>query len=153
MKIVSRITLIMTAVAGIVFVILGICFMGMAGYMNSVVASSASNASSAVEVIEEAAEETSGIIIEEAKAAPPNFTSGGVAAMLALGLVFLLYGGACAIVSILSIKKLEKAKAKKDIKVYGIFASIFSFVAPGVFLLRLTDDEIREKEEIEDRRR
>lgn len=149
MKIVSRITLVMTAVAGIVFVILGICFMGMAGYMNSVVASSATETNSAVEVIEESA----GIITEVEKAAPPNFTSGGVAAMLTLGIIFLLYGAACAIVSILSIKKLEKAKAKKDIKMYGIFASIFSFVAPGVFLLRLTDDEIREKEEIEDRRR
>lgn len=149
MKIISRITLIMTAVAGIVFGILGIAFMGMAGQMSSVVASASPEQAEATKEIAE----SSGVLVEKAKEALPNYTSNGATAMLIVGIILFIYGLACAIVSIIALKKLEKAKTKKDVKTYGILACIFSFVAPGVFLLRLTDDDIREKEELEDRRR
>ena len=149
MKIISRITLIMTAVAGIVFGILGVSFMGMAAHMNSVIASASTEEAGAVtEVIEEGS-----ITTQEAAEALPNFTSGGRNAMLAVGIILLVYGIACAVISIIALKKLEVAKNKKDIKPYGILACIFSFVAPGVFLLKLTDADIREKEEDEERRR
>lgn len=150
MKIISRITLIMTAVAGIVFGILGISFMGMAGQMSSVVASASTEQAS--EVVQETVVEGN-IITQEAVAELPNYTSSGATAMLTVGIILFIYGLACAIVSIIALKKLEKAKSKKDVKTYGILACIFSFVAPGVMLLKLTDEDIREKEEIEDRRR
>lgn len=149
MKIISRITLIMTAVAGIVFGILGVAFMGMAAHMNSVIASTSTG--DVVEAVQETTE--SSITTVEAAEALPNFTSGGANAMLVVGIILLIYGIACAVISIIALKKLEVAKNKKEIKPYGILACIFSFVAPGVFLLRLTDAQIREKEDEEEGRR
>lgn len=167
MKLISRIALIMTAVAGIVFVILGVCFMGMYGYMSTVVSKASQTTTEAIIVTTSAVVSTvtsavstvttsttgGADIGHETKEALPNFTSKGATGMLAVGLVLLVYGAACAIVSILALKKLEEAKTKKDIKVLSILACIFSFVAPGIFLLRLTDDDIREKKEYEDNRR
>jgi len=144
-KIISRISLIMTAVAGIVFGILGISFMGMSGYMSSVVAKASTE-----EVVETAVQTTeSSITTVEAAEELPNFTSGGATAMLVVGVILLVYGLACAVISIIALKKLDAAKTKKDVKTFGILACIFSFVAPGVFLLKLTDADIREKEELE----
>lgn len=149
MKIISRISLIMTAVAGIVFGILGVAFMGMSAHMSSVVATASTqdNTGAVTEIVE------GSITTVKAAEALPNYTSSGATAMLTVGIILFVYGLACAIVSIIALKKLDKAKAKKDIKTYGILACIFSFVAPGVFLLRLTDAEIREKDEIEDNQR
>lgn len=149
MKIISKITLIMTAVAGIVFGILGVSFMGMAAHMNSVIASAST------EEVVEAVQETTESSISTAEVAKelPNFTSNGANAMLVVGIILLIYGIACAVISIIALKKLEVAKNKKEIKPYGILACIFSFVAPGVFLLKLTDAQIREKEEEEETRR
>lgn len=97
-------------------------------------------------------ESSSNVIITPDKEELPNFTNNGIVSMLIVGIVLFVYGLACAIISIIAFKKLEVAKTKKDIKTYGILACIFSFVAPGVFLLKLTDADIREKEEIETRR-
>jgi hypothetical protein len=151
MKLISRITLIMTSAAGIIFIILGVCFMGMSGYMSSVVTKASQVTTDVIESVESVVSDGN-IVISEAEALP-NFTNGGVTGMLIVGLILLLYGIGSTVVSIMALNKLEKAKVKKDVKVFGILASIFSFVAPGVFLLRLTDDDIKDKEELEDRRR
>ena len=151
MKLISRITLIMTSAAGIIFIILGVCFMGMSGYMSSVVTKASQVTTDVIESVESVVSDGN-IVISEAEALP-NFTNGGVIGMLFVGLILLLYGIGSTVVSIMALNKLEKAKVKKDVKVFGILACIFSFVAPGVFLLRLTDDDIKDKEELEDRRR
>ena len=152
MKLISKITLIMTAVAGIVFVILGVCLMGMSGYMSSVVSGSSNTTTEVISTsVEQIIASSGDVFVPEAEVLP-NYTSGGVMSMLIVGTILLVYGGACAVISILALQKLEKAKVKKDIKVFAILACIFSFVAPGVFLLRLTDDDIRDKQELESRR-
>ena len=151
MKLISKITLIMTAAAGIIFIILGVCFMGMSGYMSSVVAKAGELTSEITESVESVVSDGN-IVMSEAEALP-NYTNGGVTGMLVVGVFLLLYGIASTVISILSLTKLEKAKVKKDVKLFGILSCIFAFVAPGVFLLRLTDDDIRDKEELEDRRR
>jgi len=154
MKLISRIILIMTAVAGVVFVILGICLMGMSGYMTSVVNNAANTTTEIVSTtsVAEIIGSTGDIYIPEAEVLP-EYTAEGAMGMLLVGIFLLVYGGACAVISILSLQKLEKAKVKKDIKLFGILSCIFAFVAPGVFLLRLSDDDIRDKQELETRRR
>ena len=153
MKLISRIVLVMTAAAGIIFIILGICLMGMSGSMNNVMNQAANQTStSTISVIESSVTDAGNVYVPEAEVLP-NYTQGGVISMLIVGVILLIYGIGSTVVSILSLNKLEKAKTKKDVKVFGILACIFSFVAPGVFLLRLTDDDIRDKEEIENRRR
>lgn len=163
MKLISKIALIMTSVAGIVFVVLGICFLGMYGYMSSVVARASETTTEAIiastSAIVSTATATATLtttgaeIAQETVEELPNFTAKGASGMLAVGVILFIYGAACAVISILALKKLQDAKTKKDIKVLSILACIFSFVAPGIFLLRLTDDDIREKKEYEDNRR
>ncbi len=158
MKLISRITLIITAAAGIIFIILGISLMGMGGYMNSVVNNpTTSTTTSEITVLEDdtTTTEISGtadIYIPEEEEAP-DYTSGGATSMLVLGAILLIYGIGAAVVSILSLNKLEAAKTKKDIKLFAILSMIFAFVVPGVFLIRLKDSDIKDKEEIESRRR
>lgn len=154
MKLISRIVLIMTAAAGIIFIILGICMMGMSGSMTNVMNEAANRVTEETSTISivESVTENGDIFVPEVEVLP-EYTQGGVISMLIVGIFLLLYGIGSTVVSIISLNKLEKAKTKKDIKLFAILACIFSFVAPGVFLLRLTDEDIRDKKEIEDRRR
>ncbi len=153
MKLISRISLIMTSAAGIIFIILGICLMGMGGYMMNVVDGAANTSTTISTVVESITSAVDGDIAVPVVEELPNYTAGGATSMLIVGVFILIYGIGSTVVSLMSLNKLEKAKVKKDVKLFGILACVFSFVAPGVFLLRLSDDDIRDKEELETRRR
>lgn len=153
MKLISRISLIMTSAAGIIFIILGICLMGMGGYMMNVVDGATNTTTTISTVVESITTAVDGDIAAPVVEELPNYTTGGATSMLIVGVFILIYGIGSTVVSLMSLNKLEKAKVKKDVKLFGILACVFSFVAPGVFLLRLSDDDIRDKEELETRRR